>query len=398
MTDQPTTQTFATSVTAALGKNPKLKVNATAIEQTAAYFDSWAGMVAYGGEDGAGFTDFGWTAEEAPVVLRVAKSEAADEAGLQSPSVSVHVAAAVTEAAPPPQVNPYTAALSGGLINSAALGHRVSKETLARFADTVAAFIFLGQGVDKIFTPQFFGEQAKRNPGDVTAALTPAYVWGKKAQNYEFLSRDEIKQLANAMPDLFGDEWQKLLETATRVSQMSAGADLVQGATFSIDAAAMGEVTQSVPAVAEHFSSQVKATTLPFIAQSAGDMIKSLLEILRSPEFLKAVRYVPTDESPEAIDSALLLFLEQEIGPTIRDTFRLSVAAQNLVTLLGMCPDPVDKMFMSAFSSQAAAYYQSYKSVNGAAGNAGATFRHPSAVEQERRWTFSIDLKVDIRF
>jgi len=295
-----------------------------------------------------------------------------------------------------PIPNQYAAVVSGNSlgISQEALTRRVSESTVNRIAGIIAPYILLGNGIDQLFTKQFFADVARSNPSDVTDALMPAYNWAKDVRQGKYLDATQMEQLADAMPDLFGDRWVEIMKVSAQVAKMSAGAGLVEGATFTVDAETLGEFSLSIPVVAEHFSNTARSTTLPYIADSAQEMIQSLLAILRSEPFLRAVRFAPVNNTQAEIDAAMMTFLQQSLGTQVRDTFRLANAAENIVRLLAVCPDPVNPDFVDALKNQAIAYYLSYQSMTGAAGNAGATFQSQQPLEEKRRWSIRINLTI----
>lgn len=301
-------------------------------------------------------------------------------------------------------VNPYAHLLAGdssiGLSTAAVMATRVRPEFVDRGAKAVAAFIVLGTGADDLFTEEFF----QRMQIEELDAADAAYQWAKKKANGDYVRNDDLERMFKAMPDLFGKNWQRVMDTAGKLQSVLATHQLMQGAAqfqSNADAPEFAALSTFLPAVAENLSQQLVASKVPVVAKDAIVMVQDLMVVLRTPGLQRAAGVFENDP-----DVGVIKFLQKTVDPRVGNAFRLSVVAERLVRAIAVCPQPgmMDANYLSVFGQLAVQYRALYELVSGDTTEVGQKPEHgfrpeksvatPLVQEQpRRRWSFSVSLE-----
>lgn len=306
-----------------------------------------------------------------------------------------------TVAAVAPPVNQYAHLLGGdsslGLSTAAIMATRISPQHLERGAKAVAAYIVLGTGADDIFTPDFF----KRMQIEDLDAADAAYQWAKKKANGDWVREEDLGRMFKDMPNLFGRQWNRVMETTGKLSSALYTNQLMQGAASfqsNQDAPEFAALTTLIPAVAENMSGTLVASQIPMVAKDAIEMVQGLMVVLRMPGLQRAAGVVETDP-----DTGVIKFLNKTVDTTVANAFRLAVVAERLVKAIGVCPQAgqIGSDYLTVFGQLAVQYRTLYELTAGEeVGQKAEGFRPAPSVatplsqeQPRRRWSFSVSLE-----
>lgn len=406
MSDSPSVTTFGDEVREALSRNPRLSGNETAIIATVEYFgdSNWAGVAAYGGEGGTGFTDFGWTEDEAAVVARVAASESAEaEENGGDVQVQVTAAAVVEETEVEQPVGGAYAHLLNGVsasgISASALSARIKPDFVRRGAQATFAAVFTGSGV----LPVFLGEEIwQKYRIDNMELRQTIHQWRENVRLGKYGSDATIQALFDGVAELFGPRFDELI---TGVAQMSAQIETMKmiGSGARVDvgdsAAVFSTLSQRIPLLAEEVSEAMIASSMPETAAGAIQMVTDLFVILKNPLFQQYAGVV----NPATPEQGAVLLLENATGNrAYGNQLRLALAYEQLIDALAACPADPDSDYLTVMGILANDLRTLFEHI-APAGEVQAQetpFRVPAeapSIVRQRRISFSLSLKFTIR-